>query len=391
MTTRALAPNQFGLFAQATLVMSIAGLCREMGQSGALVAYQGQDARYVFFNFQMNLLLGLTAAALTFGSYLTPKLIPIELQSYIWILAAIPLLESLTMTNALMLQKQFRFKVLGIVEISSLLIWLATVCLLLGRTPGFFVLLCAQFIEGLCRCFLLFAVVGFRFIGFSAARELRHYYFYRFARPVVPLIVVQALLNRSDYLLLSALRTTSELGMYERLGQFSRIPIALTVNLCDKVLVNSYSQDQNDQLALRKLLKKSMLLIILGVILITTAVTIGLLLFLRPVVGTEWAALILKLWWFGIPVILLTPILSNIYLFFSGLGMQVQLLRNVSLNLFMDIVLGLLLVSTFGVRGMLIAKSISGAFVLVYQTHVLRRILTSGMPLSPLTPAVENE
>jgi O-antigen/teichoic acid export membrane protein len=113
MTTRALLPNQFGLFAQATLVMGIAGLFREMGQTGALVAYQGEDVRYVFFNFQMNLLLGLTAAALTFASYLTPKLIPIELQSYTWILAAIPLLESLTMTNSLMLQKQFRFKVLA--------------------------------------------------------------------------------------------------------------------------------------------------------------------------------------------------------------------------------------------------------------------------------------
>jgi hypothetical protein len=63
----------------------------------------------------------------------------------------------------------------------------------------------------------------------------------------------------------------------------------------------------------------------------------------------------------------------------------------VTLNLFTDVVLGLLLVSAFGVRGMLIAKSISGAFVLVYQANVLRRTLTSGMPLSPLTPAVENE
>ena len=371
--------------------MGIAGLCREMGQSGALVAYQGQDVRYVFFNFQMNLLLGLTAAALIFASYLTPKLIPIELQSYLWILAAIPLLESLTMTNSLMLQKQFRFKDLGMVEICSLLIWLATICLLLGRTPGFFVLLCAQFAEGLCRCFLLFAIVGFRFVGFSAARDLRHYYFYRFARPVAPLIVVQTLLYRSDYLLLSALSTTSELGMYERLGQFSRIPISLTVNLCDKVLMHTYSQDQNDQPALRKLVKESMLLIILGVVLITIALTIGLLLFLKPLVGTEWSALILELWWFGIPVILLTPILSNITLFFSGLGMQFQLLRNTTLNLFTDLVLGLLLVSAFGARGMLIAKSISGVFVLLYQAHVLRRTLRSEMPLSALTHEIENK
>ena len=206
------------------------------------------------------------------------------------------------------------------------------------------------------------------------------------------LIVVQTLLARSvTHPLLHALCTTSELGTYERLGQFSRIPMSLTVNLCDKVLMHSYSQDQNDKPALRRLLKRSMLLMILGVILIITAVTIGLLLFLKLLVGTQWAALILKLWWFGIPVILLTPIFSNIMLFFSALGMQVQLLRNATLNLFTDIVLGSLLVSAFGARGMLIAKSISGAFMLAYQAHVLRRTLTSGMPLSALTHAVENE
>ena len=66
ITTRAFAPEQFGLFAQATLVISIAGLFREMGQSGALIAYQGQDIRYVFFNFQMNLCLGSVAPVLLF-------------------------------------------------------------------------------------------------------------------------------------------------------------------------------------------------------------------------------------------------------------------------------------------------------------------------------------
>jgi teichuronic acid exporter len=377
-----LAPEQFGLFAQASLIMSIAGLCCEMGQSGALVAYQGQDIRYVFFNFQMNLILGLVAAVLVFGSYLAPRLIPAELRAYTWLLAVILFLGSLTLTNSFMLQKQFRFKVLGIVEIVSLLIWLATVCLLIGRTAGFLVLLCAQLAEGLCRCLLLFAVAGLRFTGFSTGGDLHRYYFYQFARPVLPLIIVQGLWARTDYLLLSVLSTTTQLGTYERLTQFSRIPISLTINLCDKVLMHSYSHSQNDRLALGSLVNKSMLLIIGGVILITAAVTIALLIFLRPLVGAHWQPVIMKLWWFAIPTVLLTPILSNITLFFSGLGMQFQLLRNSFLNLVTDLIFGLLFVTAFGAAGMLIAKSISGVLSLGYQTYALRRRLTSAIPLS---------
>jgi hypothetical protein len=61
ITTRAIVPEQFGLFAQATLLISIAGLLREVGQTGALVAYQGSDQRYAYFNFQTNLFLGCAA------------------------------------------------------------------------------------------------------------------------------------------------------------------------------------------------------------------------------------------------------------------------------------------------------------------------------------------
>jgi teichuronic acid exporter len=356
--------------------MSIAGLFRDIGQSGALVAYQGQDVRYVFFNFQMNLFLGSATAVLILGLYLVPALIPIELQGFVWLLAANPFLESLTQTNSLMLQKQLRFKILGIVEICSLLTWLTTVFLMLNRVSGFLVLLGAQVAENLCRCLLLFVVARSRFAGFATGNDLQHYYFYQFVRPVVPMIVVQTLLSRTDYLLLGAFSTINELGTYERLNQFSRIPISLTVNLCDKVLMHSYSHSQNNRAALGKLVTKSMCLIASGVILITGAVTIVLSVFLRPLVGASWSGRIMELWWFSIPVILLTPILSNMTLFFSGLGMVVQLLRSTAFNLCVDLALGFLLVNAFGVRGMLMTKSISCALLLAYQTSVLRRRLT---------------
>jgi PST family polysaccharide transporter len=382
ITTRLIAPEQFGLFAQAALLMSFAGLLREIGQTGALVAYQGTDQRYAYFNFQTNLLLGCVASALTVSACLLLKIVPLELRSLAWVLAAIPLAESLTFTNVLMLQKRFRFRALGIIEIICLCVWLATVGLLVGRAPGLSVLLYAQLAEFTCRCLLLFAVARLEFIGFANGSDLRHYYFYQFARPVIPLVVINGLLGRVDYLLLSIFSTRMELGVYERLGQFSRIPMSLTINLCDKVLMHSYSHAQADRRTLTRMLRKSMLVMAAGVVVITALVTLFLLIFLPHLIGRQWSPIIMRLWWYGLPVILFTPILANISLFFSGLGAQTQLLKNTVLNLITDVVFGLLFVAGLGAAGMLIAKSISGLFALIYQATALQSRLKTVEDLS---------
>jgi O-antigen/teichoic acid export membrane protein len=372
VTMRVIGPEQFGLFAQATLLMSLAGLCREAGQSGALIAYQGTDLRYVYFNFQMNFLLGLVTTALVFASSLAPQLLLDDLRRYVWVVALIPLFESLTLTNTLMLQKRFRFKILGVAEIVSLVAWLATTLLTIGHTPGFLVLLFAQLAENLCRCLLLFAVARFQFVGFSWGKDLTYYYFSRFAKPTIVWVVLQSLLMRLDLLLLTMFSSTRELGSYERLAQFTRIPVSLTVNLCDKVVVNAYSQDQNDQSALRKLFGRSMLIIAGAVVLATIAVSIGLLIFLRPLIGPGWAAIIMRLWWFSVPATLMSPLYANLTLFFSGLGMQTQLLRNAALHLAIVLVLGSFLAGPFGAVGLLVANSVSIGLVLCYQLITAR-------------------
>jgi O-antigen/teichoic acid export membrane protein len=379
VTMRTIGPEQFGLFAQATLLMSLAGLCREAGQSGALIAYQGADLRYVHFNFQMNFLLGLLTTTLVFASLLAPQLLPDDLRSYIWVVALIPFFESLTLTNTLMLQKCFRFKILGIAEIVSLVAWLAAILLTIGRTSGFLVLLFGQLAENLCRCVLLFAVGRFNFVGFSWGKDLTYYYFSRFAKPTIVWVVLQSLLMRLDLLLLTMFSSTRELGSYERLAQFTRIPVSLTVNLCDKVLVNAYSQDQNDQSALRKLFGRSMLVIAGAVVLATMAVSVGLLIFLRPLIGTDWAAIIMRLWWFSLPVTLMSPLYANLTLFFSGLGMQTQLLRNTALHLSIVLVVGSFFAGPFGAAGLLVANSIGTGLVLCYQLLKARAKLT-GVP-----------
>jgi O-antigen/teichoic acid export membrane protein len=325
----------------------------------------------------MNFVLGLGAALLTIGSAMIPNIVPTEVRNIVWLLASIIVIEALTLTNTLVLQKRFRFKALGIVDICCLIVWLTTVCLLVGRNRGFEVLLYAQLAEGCCRCSLLFLTAGLQFTGFAAGKDLQHYYFYQFTRPVIPLIIVQGLLGRVDYLLLSGFSTRSELGVYERLGQFTKIPMSLTINLCDKVLMHSYSHAQNDCSTLKRMVRKSMTIMVVGAVLATAVVSCFLLIFLPRLVGSEWAPRIIRLWWFGIPLLLLTPVLANINLFFSGLGMQFQLLKNSALNLLTDLTLGLLLVGGFGAAGVLMAKSIGNILMFAYQGYAVRKTIAS--------------
>jgi polysaccharide transporter, PST family len=375
ITTRALSPVQFGLFAQATLMMTFTGLFRDIGQAGALIARQDVDKRYVFFNFQMNLVLGSISALLASLSGLFPNFLSNELRQYTWLFGLIIFFESVSSTNVLMLQKQFRFGFLAIIETASLFSWLLTISLLFKHTSGFLVLLWAQLVEGVCRCFLSFLFTKFCFIGFAWGSDLWEYYLCQFAKPTIPWILIQNLLSRIDYLLLSSSSSVVQLGYYERLGQFSKIPMSLSVNLCDKVLMNAYSHVQTNALLLKKIFTRSMLLLGLGVITITICATVILQFFLNLLIGSTWAHEILRLWYISIPLILVTPILANITLFFSGIGAPYKLLYNAGAHLLGDSLLGLLLVPAYGAAGMLTAKSISSVIMTFYQLSVAFNII----------------
>lgn len=378
LSTRSFDSREFGLFAKATLALTIVGLVREAGQTGALVAYQGNDRRYALYNFQLNLALGLTAACLAVAAGILPHFVAPEIRHYTWVLGAIIIFEALTLTNSCMLQKQFRFRFLGAAEVISLVAWLITLAALMGRMPGFLVLLSAQLVETFVRCVLLFAKTGIRYVGFAAGADLRHYYFVQFARPAIPLVIVQGMLSRSDYLLLGWFSSTQELGTYERVMQFARIPISLSINLCDKILLHSYSRAQSDAIALGRMIRRAMFVLGGAVTTAMAAASIGLVLFLDHLVGTAWSPVILTLWCYSIPATLMTPFVWNINLLFSGIGMQRQLLRNMVVNLIADFSCGAILVGLMGARGMLLTRAISAAIVLAYQSFAVRHRLAAG-------------
>jgi PST family polysaccharide transporter len=377
ISTRLIDPLQFGYFAQASLALAFAGLVREIGQSTALLSYTGQDRRYAAYHFQLNAVLGLLAALLLWSVFPAITAIPQHARTAAWILAALALVENLTQTGVIVAQKEFKFALLARVEIVAVAVWLGTLIGCMPRFDGFIVLLLAQLAEFLFRFTVITAASGWRCVGRATGGDLHAYYFGRFVRHLMPQTILQTVVGRLDYLLLTFLSSVTQLGIYERMLQFIRIPWSLSINLIDRVLLVSYSREQADTAALRQTLRKSTKLIAGAVAGATVVASLAFVFVLQPLVGSEWATTILHHWWIALPFTLLTPFVWNLNILFQGTGRAAQLLRNTVFLFVATGVAGIFLVPRFGATGMLGAQGCAYAALLWYQLTAVKSVLSS--------------
>ena len=375
ISTRLIDKTQFGFFAQGVLALSFAAMLRDVGQINALLSYRGEDRRYAVFNFQLNAGLGLFAAALLWAVLAAVPGIPDELRRAAPLLAGITLAEILTQTGLVMAQKAFRFRMLARVEIGALAVWLATLAASVTRIEGCMALFAAQFAEVAFRFAAVFIASGRRYLGWTGGNDLRRFYFSEFARHLIPQNILQTLAGRLDFLLLSFFSTREELGIYERMLQYIRIPWSLSINLIDRVLLVSYSREQDDPAALRQTLRKSTRLVAAAVIAVTVAATLAVAFVLKFFIGPEWARTILAHWWVALPFTLLTPFVWNLNIFCQGTGRAAQLLRNTAFLLIATAVAGLLAAPRHGALGMLLAQGAAYAALLLFQIKMVRAFL----------------
>lgn len=378
VSTRLIAKAQFGLFAQGMMAFTLTSLLRDIGQNTALVSYRERDRRYAVFSFQLNAALGLLASVLLWIVLAAAPGIPDELRRAAPFLAFATLADSLQLTGNVMMQKEFRFGMLARVEIGAVAAWLGTVAATVTRMEGCMTLFAAQLAEFVFRFIAVFASSGWRYVGWSGGSDLKRYYLGKFARHLVPQIILQTLTARLDYLLLTFLSTRNELGIYERMLQYIRIPWSLSINLMDRVLLASYSREQDDPAALRKTLRESTLLVGAAVVATAGAATLAVAFALKFFVGPDWARTILNHWWGALPFILITPFVWNLNLFCQGTGRAAQLLRNTVCLLVATAIGGLLAVPKKGACGMLLAQGAGYAALLVYQFRAIRRSEAQG-------------
>ena len=379
ISTRALAPAEFGLFALAVLAMNASALFREWGQSVALYAYAGTDLRYARFHWFVSILGGLAAAFFCFVGISVLHIGPSQLTDALPLLCLILLADAAFVTPVIMAQKSFRFRFLAVTDIISILGGLAYLFYALRAEATYVALIGARLVEAAIRGSILSVGGGWKCYVPAWTKELRDYFFIKFGRYTLPQCLLESVSGNLDTLFLGTLGTPYQLGLYERAQQFLRIPLSLSLNLVDKVALVGFSEAQNNATLLRKLFKRYLI----GVGLTSLLLIIGLLVcypFVFPmVVGLEWSDAMFPLFLFAIPMLVFRPITWLMNIFFQGIGHAKVLLQSLVVFCILNLLFGPPLVVFFKAEGMFLALGIAYAGLLAWNLSKLR-FMNNGKP-----------
>jgi len=366
ISTASIAPDQFGKFATAIMLIGLCGLAKEFGQNSAFLSCTLSDPAYARFHFLLSLALSLVVVMLVILSVVVlPGLS--DLRPAIPLLSLIVLIEGAYMTPMMIAQKRFEFRRMAIIEIAATAGWL--LCLGPGTRwyPVTMTLIVARLMESLVRGSCLLGWLYRDLIRGKITQEVVRYYG-RFARLLAPEAWIENFFGNLDFLLLKCFVTEANLGIYERTQQLLRIPLSLSVNLVDRVAAASYSRDQGSVPLLQRSLMQFISVIALGTILGLCAVQLFLWFFAGPLLGVSWKNAVSSLWIWTLPFCLFRPMVWNFNIFFQATSRPRHLLVTLIGMTLLFLITGLVSTPLLGVRGAFLALGCSYFTVFLVQT-----------------------
>jgi O-antigen/teichoic acid export membrane protein len=366
ISTAAIAPDQFGKFATAIMLIGLCGIAREFGQNPAFLSCTLADPAYARFHFLLSLTLSVFVAVLVIVSVIViPGLS--DLRAAIPLLCLIVLVEGACMTPMLIAQKRFEFRRMAIIEITATASWLLCVGPVARWYPVTMTLIFARLMESLVRGGFLLGWLYRDLIRGNITQDVRRYYG-RFARLLAPQGWVENLLGNLDIFLLKCFSTETDLGIYERTQQLVRIPLSTSVNLVDRVAGAAYSRDQESPSLLQRSIVQFISLIALGTIAGLGAVQLFLWFFAGPLLGAGWKNAVSSLWIWAIPFCLFRPMVWNVNLVFQATSRPKHLLLTLVGMLLVLSIVGLILTPSLGSRGIFVALGCSYFITFAVQT-----------------------
>jgi polysaccharide transporter, PST family len=357
ISTRSIAPDQFGKFATALMLIGLCGLAAAFGQNSALLSCTRPDPAYARFHFLLSLALSSLVALLVVASILVLPGFS-DLRPAIPLLTLIILIEGAYMTPIIVATKRFEFRRMAIIEIAASAIWLLCVGLGSRWYPGAMTLIFARLMESLVRGSLLLGWLYRDLIQGEITQDVRRYYG-RFARLLTPQAWVETLLGNLDVFLLKFFTTQTELGIYERTQTLVRIPVSTSVNLVDRVAGAAYSKDQESLPLLQQSLMQFIAVIALGTIAGLGAVQVFLGFFAGPLLGSDWKNAVSALWIWAIPFCVFRPLVWNFNLFFQATSRPKHVLFTLVGMLLVFVLTGLLFIPRLGSQGGFVALGFS--------------------------------
>jgi O-antigen/teichoic acid export membrane protein len=386
ISTASIAPDQFGKYATAIMLIALCGLAGSFGQNSAFLSYTRSDPAYARFHFLLSLALSSLVVLLVVVAILVLPGFS-DLRPAIPLLALMVLIEGACMTPIMIAQKRFEFRPMAMIEIASNATWLLCVGLGSRWYPGIMTLIFARMMESLVRGGSLLVWLYRDLIQGEITQDVRRYYG-RFARLLMPQAWIETLFGNLDVLLLKFFTTQTDLGIYERTQTLLRIPLSTSTNLVDRVAAAAYSRDQEAIPLLRRSLMQFIAVIALGTIAGMGAVQLFLWLFAGPFLGTDWKNAVSSLWPWAIPFCLFRPIVWNFNQFFLATSRPRQLLFSLAGMLVVLSIVGLIVTPSLGSRGIFVALGSSYFITFAVQTLwiliTFRRKKTGTAPLAHL-------
>ena len=293
LLARNIPPSQFGLIAAATVITSLATDFSQMGVHRALVQRLSLLTNHIRSAFAISLLTG-TLAAIGVG-LAAPLLANVfrmdQSEQFIRFLAATLLFTGIAAVSSSLLQRERRFRALGLVDLGSYLLGFGLVALpmaILGY--GAWALAIGQMAQVVSRTLALLAVRRPAFALVPRVKESKE--LLRTGLGFSAGQIGNYVATQVDYLVVGRYLGAEALGIYNRAYQFLLLPAQLFGTVTSSVLFPTIAsiQDQPERVA-RAYLRA------LGLIAMLTLPTSGALAILAPelvgfLLGPNWLAMI---------------------------------------------------------------------------------------------------
>jgi PST family polysaccharide transporter len=293
LLARNLPPGDFGIIAAATMVMSVTQVLSQIGVSRVLVQRLVLSEDHIRSAFAICLYTGLIAmAGIYFAAPLISQLFRMtELTIFVQFLSVTLLFQSLGTVPASLLQRERRFRSLGLVELGSFVLGFGFIALPMAKADlGAWSLAVGHFAHMLSRTVFYYMLrrpaIGLRPHN-GASGELLAVGSGFSAGQVGNFIATEV-----DYLIVGRSLGAEALGYYSRAYQFLMLPAQLFGKALTSVLFPSMASIQDQPERVGRAYLRAM-----GVIALLTLPSTGLLIVMAPelvkfVLGSEWEPMI---------------------------------------------------------------------------------------------------
>ena len=164
--------------------------------------------------------------------------------------------------------------------------------------------------------------------------------------------------------------------------QIVGVSFSLSVRSLDQVANAAYNSDQRNPAALRRSVS------VFGALMLAASAIALIIIYLfgATVLGLEWRENILGLWWWAVPLCLIRPLMWNFFLSFESTSRPSLVLSPVVTYTFLSMLLGILLIVPFGVRGLYIGLAAGQLVTVILQSKWSKELDTSyGKVISQVT------